>query len=127
MSLILTAAVSVAASGLFVMNSSGLSLFYGDLPTEDDVFGHTARAAFSVLGITKWSWSILVIFALINTIFMTYRWLCISRHFKSLAERLDPAEQAETVTGSVHGEDREPDGQAESNHEAGGAGAGLPA
>jgi hypothetical protein len=97
LSLVLTTVISVSASGLFVLNASGLSLFYGTLPTEMNVFGHNVNAGFSVLGITKWSWAILVVIMLANTIFMTYRWLCISWRFKHLSDRPDPGQPLEST------------------------------
>ena len=120
MSLILTTVISVAASGLFVMNASGLSLFYGNLPTETHAFGGPPNAGFSVLGITKWSWAVLVVIALINTIYMTYRWLCISWRFKHFSERLDPSEPPDWVEPSEPGERPEPGDHSESgkNYEA---------
>jgi hypothetical protein len=104
LSLILTTVISVSAAGLFVMNASGLSLFYGNLPTEKNIFGGKVIAAFSVLGITKWSWSLLLILALINTICLTYRWICTSWRFKHLSERRDPSEPPEALRRSERGE-----------------------
>jgi hypothetical protein len=97
LSLVLTTIISVSASGLFVLNASGLSLFYGTLPTEMNVFGRNVNAGFSVLGITKWSWALLVVIMLANTIFMTYRWLCISWRFKHLSDRPDPGQPLEST------------------------------
>lgn len=120
LSLILTTVISVSASGLFVMNTSGLSLFYGSLPTGTHAFGGPPNAGFSVLGITKWSWAVLVVIALVNTIYMTYRWLCISWRFKHFSERRDPSEPPDWVEPSEPGERPEPGEHSESgkNYEA---------
>ena len=92
LSLVLTTIISVAASALFVLNRSGLTLFAGSLPTEKELFSVKIGAAFSVLGLSKWAWAILIVLSLFNTIYMATRWLQSSWRFKHLAERTDPEE-----------------------------------
>src|SRR5260370_10955851 len=66
LSLVATTVISVSASGLFVLNRSGLTLFDGSLPTDTPLFSLRMCGEFSVLGITKWAWAILAILALFN-------------------------------------------------------------
>jgi hypothetical protein len=79
LSLCLTTFTSVAASGLFIMNRSGVHLFYQTMP-----FGT------SVLGVNKWAWALLTAISALNSIGMLYRWVNSASLFKSLAERPDP-------------------------------------
>jgi hypothetical protein len=79
LSLGLTIFISVAASGLFICDSSGLSFFRYHTPT-----------GISILGISDWSWAVLTIAAALNSEYMIYRWVRNSWVFKRLAERPDP-------------------------------------
>lgn len=92
LSLVATTVISVSASGLFVLNRSGLNLFDGSLPTGTRLFSLRMYGAFSVLGITKWAWAILTVLAIFNTLYIGNRWLRYSWRFKCLAERKDPDE-----------------------------------
>lgn len=92
LSLAATTIISVSASGLFVLNRSGLNLFDGSLPTDTRLFSLRMYSAFSVLGITKWAWAILTVLAIFNTLYIVNRWLRYSWRFKCLAERKDPDE-----------------------------------
>jgi hypothetical protein len=79
LSLALTTLISVTASGLFILNRSGISRFSGTLPFRS-----------SILGVDKWSWAALTFIAFFNVIYMIYRWLRQAWLFKHLAERQDP-------------------------------------
>jgi hypothetical protein len=95
LSLALTTIISVAASGLFVLNTSGLTIFNGSMPTETTLLSPKIRAAISVFGVTKWAWAILIVLSLFNTTYMIYRWLRYSARFKYFAERLDPGRESQ--------------------------------
>ena len=79
LSLALTTLISVTASGLFIMNRSGLSIFYETMPLRG-----------SVLGVSKWFWALLTVMAFFNSLYLMNRWLCHSWRFKHLSERPDP-------------------------------------
>ena len=79
LSLGITIFVWVAASGLFIFNSAGLTALRGHMP-----------ANISIFGISEWSWAILTAISAFNTEYMTYRWFRNSWVFKHLAERPDP-------------------------------------
>jgi hypothetical protein len=79
LSLGLTVFISVAASGLFICNSAGLSFFHHHMPM-----------GISILGISDWSWAVLTAASALNSVYMIYRWFRNSWVFKHLAERTDP-------------------------------------
>jgi len=79
LSLGLTIFISVAASGLFISNTSGLGFLREHLPLR-----------ISILGISQWSWAALTVASALNSGFMLYRWFRDSWVFKSLAGRPDP-------------------------------------
>lgn len=79
LSLGLTIFISIAASGLFISNTSGLGYFRQELPWH-----------ISILGISEWSWAALTVLSALNSGFMLYRWFRDSWVFRHLAGRPDP-------------------------------------
>lgn len=79
LSLVLTAAISVAASGLYIMNTSKLSVFNQSMP-----------AHVSVFGVDKIFWGLLTAVSFFNALYLLCRWHRNAWRFKHLAERRDP-------------------------------------
>jgi hypothetical protein len=79
LSLMLTVATSVLASGLFVAYHSELGTFIRSIPK-----------GISLIGVNQLWWGVLVTVSCLNTVYMSYRWLRHSWRFKHLAERPDP-------------------------------------
>lgn len=77
-SLIGTAAFSVAASALYIINSSGI---------ESQIFGRRLGAGVSLLGINRAWWVGLTALAVINTLCIAHRWLYRSWRYAHLAQR----------------------------------------
>ena len=79
LSLVLTALLSVAASGLFLLNTAKLTMF-------DQAMPHKS----SVLGVSRLFWAILTALSFFNAAYLLYRWYRNAWRFKHLAERPDP-------------------------------------
>jgi hypothetical protein len=79
LSLALTALLSVAASGLFILNVAKLSAFDQNMPLKSSVFG-----------VSRLFWAILTALSFFNAAYLLYRWYRNVWRFKHLAERADP-------------------------------------
>ena len=81
LSLLLSATLALAASGLFMLNSAKLPLLHDSIPFPITV---------SFLGIHEASWGILVCLSLINSLTIGYVCLLRTWEFRYLAARPDP-------------------------------------
>jgi len=79
LSLVLTALLSVAASGLFLLDTLKLGIFTQAMPYHS-----------SVLGVTRVFWAALTALSFFNATYLLYRWYRNAWRFKYLAERRDP-------------------------------------
>lgn len=77
LSLAVTAVISLCATGLYLLSGQGHSAPKGSSPI-------------GVLGITRWPWMVLIVVALFNAAYLSYRWGLNSWRFRSLAERDEP-------------------------------------
>lgn len=79
LSLVLTTLLSVAASGLFILNTAKLTVFDQTIPFKSSVFG-----------VSKLFWAILTALSFFNALYLLYRWYRNAWRFKHLAGRHDP-------------------------------------
>jgi hypothetical protein len=79
LSLVFTALISIAASGLFIMNKSKISISYQTMPFKTSVFG-----------VSSLYWAIITTLAFFNAAYLSYRWYRHAWRFKHLAGRSDP-------------------------------------
>ncbi len=106
----LTARLSLACTALVSLTATGLYLLlHTTATTSHPGARHTHGSAglkIAILGIAQWPWIVLVVLALFNATYLSFRWLGNSWRFRVLAARDDPAGVGAVVGRHADSEDQ---------------------